>query len=239
MTAGTILAMGGGGFSMEPDNPLLDDFLLSLVPSVESPRVCFLPTASGDADGYIQRFEEAFSAPRARTSVLSLFRREHADLRSFVLAQDIVYVGGGSTANLLNLWRLHGLDKILIEALDAGVILAGLSAGMNCWFQASVTDSFGVDVLQPLDDGLGVLTGSACPHYDGEENRRPAYLELVATQRIPEGYAADDGCALLFRDGVLAEVVSSRPGARAFHVHNANGVVTEDSLTVRYLGGEA
>src|SRR5687768_1872382 len=106
MTAGTILAMGGGGFSMEPDNPLLDDFLLSLAPAVESPRVCFLPTASGDADGYIQRFENAFAAPRARTSVLSLFKREHADLRSFVLAQDIVYVGGGNTANLLNLWRL-------------------------------------------------------------------------------------------------------------------------------------
>lgn len=223
---------------MEPDNPLLDDFLLSLVPGVESPRVCFLPTASGDADGYIQRFEDAFPAARARTSVLSLFRREHADLRSFVLAQDIVYVGGGNTANLLNLWRLHGLDKILIEALDAGVILGGLSAGMNCWFQASVTDSFDVDELQPLDDGLGLVTGSACPHYDGEENRRPTFLELVATKRIPGGYAADNGCALLFRDGVLAEVVSSRPGARAFHVHNANGVVTEDSLTVRYLGSE-
>lgn len=224
---------------MEPDNPLLDDFLLSLVPGVESPRVCFLPTASGDADGYIQRFEDAFPAARARTSMLSLFRREHADLRSFVLAQDIVYVGGGNTANLLSLWRLHGLDKILIEALDAGVILAGLSAGMNCWFQASVTDSFDVDELQPLDDGLGLVTGSACPHYDGEENRRPTFLELVATKRIPGGYAADNGCALLFRDGVLAEVVSSRPGARAFHVHNANGVVTEDSLTARYLGSEA
>ena len=236
MTAGTILAMGGGGFSMEPDNPLLDDFLLSLVPTNKKPRVCFLPTASGDSDGYTQRFEQAFAAPRARTSVLSLFKREHTDLRSFVLSQDVVYVGGGNTANLLTLWRLHGLDDILAEALTAGVVLAGLSAGMNCWFQASVTDSFGLDVLQPLDDGLGFLAGSACPHYDGEEHRRPTYLDLVATQRMPGGYAADDGCALLFRDGQLAEAVSSRPQARALHVHHADGVAVEEPLKVRYLG---
>lgn len=236
MTRGTILAMGGGGFSMEPDNPLLDDFLLSLVSSGATPRVCFLPTASGDSDGYIQRFEQAFASPRARTSVLSLFPREHSDLRSFVLSQDIVYVGGGNTANLLALWRLHGLGDILIEALSAGVVLAGLSAGMNCWFQGSVTDSFGVDELHPLDDGLGVLEGSACPHYDGEEQRRPTYLDLVATDRLPAGFAADDGCALLFRDGQLAEAVSSRSGARAFLVHNSNGVAVEEPIPVRYLG---
>ncbi len=201
--------------------------------------MCFLPTASGDSDSYTQRFEQAFAAPRARTSVLSLFKREHTDLRSFVLSQDIVYVGGGNTANLLALWRLHGLDGILAEALRAGVVLAGLSAGMNCWFQASVTDSFGLDVLQPLDDGLGFLAGSACPHYDGEEHRRPTYLDMVATQRMPRGYAADDGCALLFRDGQLADAVSSRPGARAFRVHHADGVAVEQPLIVRYLGAKA
>ncbi len=221
---------------MEPENPLLDDFLLSLVPGVESPRVCFLPTASGDSHGYVQRFEQAFAAPRADASVLTLFKREHADLRSFVLAQDIVYVGGGNTANLLTLWRLHGLDEILAEALSAGVVLAGLSAGMNCWFQASVTDSFGVDELHPLDDGLGLLTGSACPHYDGEEGRRPTYLELVGKERLPGGHAVDDGCALLFHNGILTDAVASRPNARAFLVHQANGIAIEESLPVRYLG---
>jgi dipeptidase E len=239
MSAGTILTMGGGGFSMEPDNPLLDDFLLSLVPGDAPPRVCFLPTASGDSDDYTKRFQHALATPRARTSVLSLFRREHTDLRSFVLSQDIIYVGGGNTANMLALWRLHGLDKILAEALGEGVVLAGLSAGMNCWFQASVTDSFGAEELQPLDDGLAFLTGSACPHYDGEEQRRPTYLELVAAGRMPGGYAADDGCALLFRNGRLADAVSSRPAARAFHVHRALGVAVEDQLPVRFLGAEA
>ena len=218
---------------MEPDNPLLDDFVLSLAPGGRPPRVCFIPTASGDSTEYIARFEEAFAAPRAHTSVLSLFRREVTDLRSLVLSQDIVYVGGGSTANLLALWRLHGLDTIVTEALGAGVVFAGLSAGMNCWFDASITDSFGADALQPLLDGLGVLPGSACPHYDGEELRRPTYLELVATKRVPDGYALDEGCALLFRDGQLSEAVSSRPGARAFRVHHQDGVDVEERIPVR------
>jgi peptidase E len=236
MTSGTILAMGGGGFSMEPDNPLLDDFLLSLAPSGRVPRVCFVPTASGDADGYVQMFQESFTGRRAETSVLSLFQRRHADLRSFLLGHDVVYVGGGNTANLLAVWRLHGVDEILQEALESGVVLAGLSAGMNCWFESSVTDSFAVDHLQPLDDGLGFLAGSACPHYDGEEARRPTYRRLVGSGRLPDGYAADDGCALLFENGKLADVVTSRPQARAFHVSGSGSGVVENPIDVRFLG---
>lgn len=236
MGAATIFAMGGGGFSMEPDNPLLDDFLLSLVPSGRTPRVCFVPTASGDSAGYVDRFELAFPAGRAETSVLSLFRRDRADLRSFVLEQDVLYVGGGNTANLLSLWRLHGLDEILLEALDAGVVLAGLSAGMNCWFESSVTDSFGADDLQPLADGLGLLAGSACPHYDGEAERRPTYRRLVSTGRLPAGYAADDGCGLLFRGGELTDVVSSRDGAGAYRVERVGERAAETPLEARHLG---
>ncbi len=237
MRAGTVVAMGGGGFSMEPDNPLLDDFVLSLVPGDSKPRVCFVPTAAGDSPEYIQRFEQAFGCGRAVTSVLSLFQREHADLRSFVLSQDVVYVGGGSTANLLALWRLHGLDQALLAAYQQGVILTGVSAGMNCWFKASVTDSFSVDQLHGLHDGLGLIGGSACPHYDGEAARRPTYLDLVGSGRLPEGYAADDGCALVFLDGHLAEAVSSRAGARAFWVSHHDDGARERALDVRYLGG--
>jgi dipeptidase E len=252
---GTILTMGGGGFSMEPENLLLDDYLLSLAArrrgAGDLPRVCFVPTASGDAEGYVDRFVEAF-AGRAETSSLSLFhlsepaeRGEEVDLRAHVLAQDVIYVGGGSTANLLVLWRLHGLDEILAEAAAEGVVLAGISAGMNCWFEASVTDSFGP--LAGLPDGLGFLPGSACPHYDGEAERRPTYLDLVGTRALPAGYAAEDGCALLFRDGELIEAVSSRPDARAFRVHlSGAGLdvldgtelpdVAESPVEVRYLG---
>jgi dipeptidase E len=235
MATRRILAMGGGGFSMEPENPLLDDFLLSLAPSGRRARVCFVPTASGDSADYIGRFRDAFGPERAEASVLSLFSREYDDLAAFLRTQDVVYVGGGSTANLLAVWRVHGLDRALVEAYEGGVVLAGLSAGMNCWFQASVTDSFSASRLEPLHDGLGLLAGSACPHYDGEELRAPTYRALVS-DGFPPGLAADDGCALLFQDGSLADVVCSRPQAGAYHVHRGPDGVEEAALTARYLG---
>jgi dipeptidase E len=229
-----IFTLGGGGFSMEPDNPALDDFLLSISRNPARPKVCFVPTASGDNEGYVAHFRDSFSDGRAEPSVLCLFPRQHADLREFVLAQDVVYVGGGSTANLLAVWRTHGLDRILKEAYDEGVVLAGISAGMNCWFEASVTDSFGPD-LAPLHDGLGFLAGSACPHYDGEELRAGTYRGLVA-DGFPSGHAADDGCGLLFEDGELADVVCSRPKADAYYVSDGPDGPTERPLGARYLG---
>jgi dipeptidase E len=227
-----IVALGGGGFSMEPDNPVLDDHVLALA-GVSRPRVLFVPTASGDSDEYIGQFSDAFPSERADASVLTFFERTVEDLRALVLAQHVVYVGGGSTANLLAVWRLHGLDAVLREAYAAGVVLAGISAGMNCWFAASVTDSFGPR-LAGLPDGLGLLPFSACPHYDGEPQRRPTYLRLIA-DGFPDGYAADDGAALVFADDVLADVVASRPGARGYRVERADGVVRETPLPVRLL----
>jgi dipeptidase E len=229
--------MGGGGFSMEPENPLLDAFALSLA-SGPRPRVCFLATAGGDADSYIMRFYRAFGRLDCRPTDLSLFGREVADLETFVAEQDVVYVGGGSTANLLAVWRAHGLDAILRGAWERGTVLCGISAGMNCWFEASVTDSFGPG-LAPLTDGLGLLAGSACPHYDGEPERRPTYQRLIASGQLPPGWAADDGAALVFEDDRLVEVVASRPGACAYAVARApGGEVHERPLQVRYLGTE-
>ncbi|MET9274770.1 peptidase E [Kribbella sp. NPDC003557] len=235
MVDSQILALGGGGFSMEPDNPLLDDYLLSLVPTDRKPRVCFVPTASGDSEGYIDRFLAAFGPDRAEATVLSLFKRSVADLDAFVLDQDIVYVGGGNTANLLAVWRLHGLDSALEKAYRAGVVMAGISAGMNCWFEASVTDSFDTNGCGPLADGLGLLPGSACPHYDGEALRRDTFLNLVQSG-FPAGYAAEDGVALHFTNGHLANVVSSRPGAGAYTVLRGDTGASEERLPARYLG---
>ena len=232
-----IIAMGGGGFSMEPDNPLLDDYVLGLTAKAR-PRVCFVPTASGDAAGYIDKFRSAFGPARAEASVLTLFRtgdEKIADPRAHLLDQDIIYVGGGSTANLLAVWRVHGIDKAMREAWERGVILAGISAGMNCWFESSVTDSFG-GVPAPLHDGLGLLPDSACPHYDGEPERRPAYRRLVADGTLPAGYAADDGAALHFMGTELMQVVTSRPGAHAYRVRCGEGGIVEEPLPVRYLG---
>ena len=138
------------------------------------------------------------------------------DLRGFTLAQDVLVVSGGNTANLLAIWRVHGFDRIVREAWEAGVVLTGGSAGMICWYEACVTDSFGPQ-LEGLRDGLGFLGGSACPHYDGEERRRPRYRELV-DGGFPAGIAADDGVALRYEGPELAEVVACRPGAQAYRV---------------------
>ena len=237
---GHIVAMGGGGFSSEPDNPLLDDFVLSLVPH-RPVRVCFVPTASADSATYIANFYRAF-ADRARATDLTLFdapslRRRPAstnDLPSFVAEQDVLYVGGGSTANLLALWRAHGLDRLLRDAWARGAVLCGISAGMLCWFRGGVTDAFGE--LRALDDGLGLIDASACPHYDGEADRRPAYHRSVAEGTLGAGYAADDGAALHFRGTELVEAVGSTPGAAAYRVELVDGRVIERTLRTRYLG---
>jgi peptidase E len=233
--SGAIVGMGGGGFSEEPDNPLLDGFVVSLA-GRERPRVCFVATASGDSEGYVARFYRAFAEHDCRPADLGLFDRRAGDLRRVVLEQDVVYVGGGNTASLLAVWRAHGLDAILREALDAGAVLCGVSAGMNCWFEASTTDSFGPE-LAPLHDGLGFVAGSACPHYDGEAQRRPLYQELVAGG-LPAGYAADEGAALHFdAAGALLEAVASREGARAYRVERGpDGAADERALPTRYLG---
>jgi dipeptidase E len=231
-----VVAMGGGGFSMEPDNPLLDEFVLSLARS-SPPRVCFLGTASGDDEGYVARFYRAFAALDCRPSDLGLFERTVGDLESFVLAQDVIYVGGGNTASLLAVWRAHGLDRVLRKAWEQGVVMCGLSAGMNCWFEQSVTDSFDLARLAALHDGLGLLPGSACPHYDGEGARRPTFTRLVASSELPDGWAADDGAGLVFAGRELVEVVASRPDAGAYRVQRtADGGFGEQPLPVRYLG---
>jgi dipeptidase E len=226
-----IIAMGGGGFSMEPENPLLDDHVIAAT-GKPRPTICFLPTASGDAPDYLARFQQAF-ADRAEPSVLGLFHREVADIEEYLCSHDAVYVGGGNTANMLAVWRAHGVDRALRAAHARGVVLAGLSAGAVCWFEAAVTDSFGP--LRGLSGGLGLLPGSFCPHYDSEPERRPVYARLLSGG-LPPGYAADDGAAFHFIDGELQEVVASRPNARGYRVELVAGVVRETALPIRYLG---
>jgi peptidase E len=168
-------------------------------------------------------------------SDLTLFDRSVEDLAAFVAEQDVFYVGGGNTANLLAVWRTHGLDELLREALADGAVLTGSSAGMNCWFQASTTDSFGKSRIAPLHDGLGLVRGSACPHYDAEPLRRLAYHELIA-DGFPAGHAIDDRAAIHFKDGDPVETISCNPEAKAYYVELMDGVVKERELKTRQLG---
>ncbi len=219
---------------MEAKNPLLDDYVLELT-GVPRPRVCFLPSASGDADHYVVRFYRSF-AERAETSHLSLFRRDHdlEDLHTHLLAQDAIYVGGGSVVSLMGVWRAHGLDAILREAWEAGVILCGVSAGSLCWFAEGISAFHGTP--RPYR-GLGLLPWSNTVHYDADRRRGDAYREQLKQGMAP-GYAACDGSALHFVGERLAAVVSSRPGARAYRMACVNGKVRKRSLDVRYLGDQ-
>jgi dipeptidase E len=229
-----IVAMGGGGFSMEPRNPMLDDFVLSLARRKQRPRVCFVGTASGDSDSYIRRFHKAFPPSRAAATHLAFFERTVGDLKSFVMDQDVMYVGGGSSVNMLAVWRLHALDKVLRAAWNAGVVMAGISAGAICWFEDGLTDSFGMP-FRDLNDGLGFVRGACCPHYDSEKERRPALIRLIK-RGFPPTLALDDGAAAHFVGTRLKEVVSSRPKARAMRIELRRGVVVETTIPVRHLG---
>ena len=236
MRAPQIVALGGGGFSEEPDNPLLDDYILRLTERA-SPKVCFLPTASGDAEGYIDKFYGAFHRTRCEPSHVTLFRTPLAkDIEAHLLTRDVIYVGGGSTLNMLAVWRLHGLDKVLRQAWGQGVVLCGLSTGSICWFEAGVTDSMLGRELAALDNGLGLLPGSHCPHYQSEPKRRPEYLRLVGNGELPAGLAADLGVGLHFVGTELAAVIASRPDLAAYRVEAKGGQVTETPLSAQFLG---
>ena len=224
-----ILALGGHGWRGEPFTRL--DSLIIALTGKDRPRILLVPTASAEDPGYVVAFYDAF-ARRAETSHCGFFPWPPEDLRDLVLSQDAIYVGGGNTANMLAIWRVYGMDVLLREAWENGTLLCGASAGMICWFEHAVTDSFGPQ-LEAMEC-LGFLPGSACPHYDGEELRRPRYHELVRNG-LPGGLAADEGVGLLFHGTKLAEVVAEREGSAAYRVELVAGEVRETALDARVL----
>ncbi len=231
-----ILAMGGGGFTMQEPSPALDRLALTLT-GKPIPRICFLPTASGDGREQTVRFFERYAAWPCEPSVLSLFRlgSERIDPRSHLLAQDVIYVGGGSMRNLLAVWREHGVDETMRTAWERGIVLAGLSAGAMCWFEGGITMSGGAP--RPVA-GLGLVSASMSVHRDGEPERLPVFRTAVAGGELPPGYAVDDGAALLIAGREVSECVASRPGAGAAEVRpDGSGSVVERPLPVRVLPG--
>jgi len=235
-----VLAIGGlgpPGARSGRGAPLLLDYLAKLA-GRDAPAVCLLGTATGDEPESLLRMYDALSPMPARVSHLRLFPMPNvADPADLLLSQDIIFVGGGSVANMLAVWRVHALAEIMRSAWQAGVVLAGVSAGAICWFAGGTTDSFGPR-LRPFTDGLGLLEGSYCPHYDSEPGRRPLFQSLIADRLLPPGLACDDGAAAHFIDDELAEIVADRAGAGGYRVEPAAaGGAAERRLPARPLAG--
>jgi dipeptidase E len=208
-----IVVSGGAGYWCGPEGSKLDDYALSLT-GVSRPRICAVCTASGDSESYLRGFYDQFQ-DRCEVSHLSLFVPPFDDPAQLIARQDLIYVGGGSTANLLAVWRLHGIDRLLGDALDRGTILYGSSAGGICWFESGLTDSLSFDgTLRPLTNGLGVLDGSHAPHFD-RPDRRDIYAAMVADGRLQAGVGIDDFAAVHYLDGAVHRVVASRARASA------------------------
>jgi dipeptidase E len=228
--------MGGGGFTM-PENDhsdALDRLVLDLT-GKDVPRICFLPTASGDPREQVTRFYERFGDWPCEPSILSLFHlgRDRIDPIAHILAQDALYIGGGSMRNMLAIWREHGIDDAMRTAWDRGIVLAGLSAGAMCWFEGGVSMSGG---LPEVVHGIGLLPGSLSVHLDGESERLPAYAHAVATGALPPGFAADDDAAVVYHGTRLAECVSCRGDARVVRVEaDGNGSAIETPQRLRLL----
>src|SRR5215469_6281782 len=206
-----ILAIGGFGTPREQDQrlPALIGYALELSGAAQA-RVCMLNTAAGDDPAGYVRMYAMVTQHGARPSHLQLFSMPNvADPADLLLSQDVIFVGGGSVANMMAVWRVHGVDEVLRQAWEAGIVLAGVSAGAICWFDGGTTDSFG-PVLRPFTAGLGLVSGSYCPHYSSEPARRPTYQALVADGTLAAGIACDDGSAAHFTDSDFTGIVAAR-----------------------------
>jgi dipeptidase E len=234
-----ILALGGHDFTSRPPDRAVCELILRLASerAAARPRICILPTASGDTSEQIGRFYAAFGERACEPSDLSLFRlgRRPMALRDHLLSQDLIYVGGGSLVNLLAVWEAHEIGAILSLAWREGIVLAGQSAGAMCWFETGITKSSGRP--QPAE-GLGLLGGSLCVHYNNEPERRAAYLDAVAAG-MPGGYGLDDYAGLLWEGAGAPAALTARRGARAYRVRAQADGVSESALPARFLAAPA
>jgi peptidase E len=229
---GQIVAIGGAALDAENGSVALERYVLDLT-GKERPRVCFVPTASGDDVNYVARFFATYARLGVEADVLRFFRRTPGDLRAFLFAFDAVHVGGGNTRSMLATWRHWGFDLVVREAWERGIVLCGSSAGSICWFEEGLTDSVAGDLTKM--ECLGFLPGSNCPHYDGERDRRPSYQRLVAAGTMRDGVACDDGAGAHFVGRAALRYVSARPGARAYRVERTASGARETPLEVRAL----
>jgi len=226
-----IIAGGGGGF-MGEDNMLLDYYILAQS-NKKNPKVCFLPTASGDMRGLIGYFHKTFENLPCIPKSLSVFNPPVEGIKERLLSSDVIYVGGGNTKCMLGLWKEFEIDKILVEAYHKGIVLAGFSAGAVCWFDNFISDAFpGTYVVL---NGLNLLPGSFAPHYNGQLNRRPEYIRHIDENKIAPGVGVDDCVAIHYVDGKISKVISSEQDCYAYSVYKDNENMLEEQITPQYL----
>jgi dipeptidase E len=233
-----IITLGGGGFSDDPGNPILDLYILAQS-GKDKPKICFLPTASNDADDYIEKFYNAYSKLPAVPAHLSLTKGKTnaSKLESFILSHDIIFAGSGSPRLEMKIWRKTGMDRILKKAWKRGIILSGMSAGAMCWFADIFSD--------PKDDnnykrisGLGLLPGSLCPHYNNRAELRKAFSRLIAQGELEDGYGVENNCALHFTGKDLFRAVTAYPGAKAYRVFKTGRKASARKMKSIYLGAD-
>ena len=223
---GDIIAIGGGGFGQNPNQPVIEKYIVEQSPA-EKPNVCFIPTASAEDKAYTVNFYTAFSKLNCAPIHINLFQRTPR-LDSIINKQDIIYVGGGNTKSMLAVWREWKLDKLLIKAYNRGAVLCGVSAGAICWFEQGITDSWASNLN--IMDCMGLLEGCCCPHYDGEKDRKPSVEKFLRDSKIDSCYALDDGSALHYKNGEIHQAVIFFEDANVYKVSLIDGKILHETL---------
>ena len=218
-----IIAIGGGGFGRSPGEGLIEKYILDQSEK-NDPKICFIPTATGDNEAYKVNYYSTFSKLHCSPSHLDLFKRT-PNLKDLILKQDIIFVGGGNTKSMLAVWKDWGLDLLLKEAYEKGVIMSGVSAGAICWFDQGVTDSWAEDLK--IMDCLGFIEGACCPHYDEEPQRKPSLNKFITEKTLKSCYAVDGGCALHIEDEEEFKSVVFSKNKNSFLVEMKDNKVTE------------
>ena len=226
-----IIAIGGGGFGKNPSEGIIEKYIINQSEE-ESPKICFIPTATGDNEAYKVNFYSTFSKLNCSPSHLDFFKRT-PNLEELCLSQDIIFVGGGNTKSMLSVWREWGLNDILREAYDSGVIMSGVSAGAICWFEKGITDSW-ADKLNVLDC-LGFVKGNCCPHYDEEHERRPSLFNFLKERQLEDCYAVEGGCALHIKNDNVYSAISFQGKKNSYYVNLENESIKENICPVKLI----
>tara|TARA_B100000470_G_C19705906_1_gene353170 strand:- start:201 stop:902 length:702 start_codon:yes stop_codon:yes gene_type:complete len=228
---GQIIAIGGGGFGRNPNQPIIEKYIVEQSEK-NKPNVCFIPTASAEDKAYTVNFYTAFSKLNCQPIHINFFQRTPS-LRSIINKQDIIYIGGGNTKSMLAVWREWKLDQLLVKAYNRGAILCGVSAGAICWFEKGVTDSWASNLS--VMDCLGFIGGCCCPHYNGEKDRKPSVEKFILEKKIDSCFALDDGSALHFKDGQLHTAISFINDAHAYEVDCKNGKIVHNTIKEKII----